>query len=306
MVLARRIAAAALMILIVGGVAPGAGQAASQPPSGAPAATEAAQPAATPVMVDERNAEETREQLTELLMKYPPALGRVLKLDPSLLANQAYLSPYPALASFLAAHPQVAHNPNFFLAHIPTPDGSWRPPDARTEAMNFWRNFYEDVGGFVAGMVAIFSLLWVIRTLLDWRRWTRMARSQAEVHAKLLDRFTANEDLLTYIQTPAGRRFLESGPVLAETGPRPLGAPVSRILWSFQAGVVLAMGGVGLFFASGLVLPEVGQGFTVLGILAMALGIGFIFAGVAAWLISRRMGLFESVMAPRGRDVNAV
>ena len=127
------------------------------------------------------------------------------------------------------------------------------------------------------------------------------------MHTKLLDRFTANEDLLAYIQTPAGRRFLESGPVLAETGPRPLGAPVSRILWSFQVGIVLAVAGLGLFFAAGLVPPEVGQGMTVLGVLALAVGIGFALSGVAAWLISRRMGLFEAVIPPRaGRDVNAV
>ncbi len=296
MVLARRIAAAALMILIVGGLAHATPQ--------APAA-QAAAPAAR--AVDERNAEETRDQLNGLLEKYPPALGRVLKLDPSLLANQAYLAPYPSLASFLAAHPEVAHNPTFFLARVETPDGSWRPPDARAEAMNFWRNFYEDVGGFVIGLVVIFSLLWVIRTLLDWRRWTRLARVQADVHTKLLDRFTANEELLTYVQSPAGRRFLESGPVLTESGPRPLGAPVSRILWAFQAGIVLAALGVGLFLASRAVVWEVGQGLTVLGTLAIAVGIGFILAGGAAWLISRRMRLFDAVMAPpAGRDINTV
>ncbi len=302
MVLARRIAAAVLMILIVGGLAHAGAQPAR--PTAAPPAAEA-QTQAAPAFED-RNAEEIRDQLSQLLEKYPPALGRVLKLDPSLLANQAYLAPYPSLASFLAAHPEVAHNPTYFLAHVQTPDGSWRAPDVRTETISFWRTFYEDVGGFIIGLVVIFSLLWVIRTLLDWRRWTRLSRVQADVHAKLLDRFTANEDLLTYIQTPAGRRFLESGPVLAESGPRPLGAPVSRILWSFQAGVVLAAGGLGLTYVSGRVIPEVGQGFSVLGILAIALGIGFMLSAVAAWLISRRLGLFDSMVPPAARDVNTV
>ena len=36
---------------------------------------------------------------------------------------------------------------------------------------------------------------------------------QYQVHNKLLDRFTSNEDLLAYVQTPAGRRFLESAPI---------------------------------------------------------------------------------------------
>jgi hypothetical protein len=291
------------MILIVGGVARGQ----AQTPAAGTAATpsQPAVPAAS--ILEARNADETREQLNELLQRYPPALGRVLKLDPSLLANQSYLAPYPALASFLTTHPEVARDPSYFLERVQTPDGSWRPPDARAQIFGFWKDLYENLGAFAIFLTITFSLIWLIRTLLDWRRWTRMARSQAEVHAKLLDRFTANEDLLRYIETPAGRRFLESGPVLAEAGPRPLGAPVSRILWSFQAGVVLAMGGLGLFFASRLVVWEVGQGFTVLGVLAMTLGIGFILAGVAAWLISRRMGLFEAMLpqAP-AKDVNAV
>ncbi len=303
MVLARRIAAAALMILIVGGMAHAAPQAPAQPRGAAAQAQ--AQPAPAPVPFEERNAEETRDQLMTLLEKYPPALGRVLKLDPSLLANQAYLVPYPALASFLAAHPEVAHNPGYFLARVQTPEGSWRPPDARTATIEMWRNMFEDIGAFTVFVVVTLSLMWLIRTLLDWRRWTRLARSQADVHAKLLDRFTANEDLLTYIQTPAGKRFLESGPVLAESGPRPLGAPVSRILWSFQAGIVLAVGGLGLVYVSGRVIPEVGQGLSVLGVLAIALGLGFILSGVAAWVISRRMGLFEPVMGA-GRDVHTL
>ena len=45
----------------------------------------------------------------------PPALQQVLRLDPSLLANQSYLEAYPALAAFIAQHPEVARNPTFFV-----------------------------------------------------------------------------------------------------------------------------------------------------------------------------------------------
>ena len=54
---------------------------------------------------------------------------------------------------------------------------------------------------------------------------------QAEVHTKFLDRFSSNEDLLAYIQTPVGRRFLESGPAPVADDVRPVGAPFSRILF---------------------------------------------------------------------------
>src|SRR5213592_3592158 len=59
---------------------------------------------------------------------------------------------------------------------------------------------------------AIFStivgvLIWLIRTLVEQRRWSRLSRVQTEVHGKLLDRLGTNEELLRYIDTPAGRRI---------------------------------------------------------------------------------------------------
>ena len=47
----------------------------------------------TPTELDQQRAEVTREELRDLMQRYPPALGRVLKLDPTLLTNSAYLAP---------------------------------------------------------------------------------------------------------------------------------------------------------------------------------------------------------------------
>src|SRR5262245_30332819 len=57
------------------------------------------------------NAEETRSRLEELLRQYPPSLSQVVRLDPSLLANENYMAPYPALWAFLNDHGEIAHNP---------------------------------------------------------------------------------------------------------------------------------------------------------------------------------------------------
>src|SRR4026209_537412 len=61
------------------------------------------------------NVEETRRRLHEVMQQYPPSLGQVLRLDPSLLTNPVYLEPYPALAEFLGQHQEIPHNPGFFL-----------------------------------------------------------------------------------------------------------------------------------------------------------------------------------------------
>src|SRR5271155_2094262 len=61
------------------------------------------------LVVREQDARATSLALNQLMRRYPPALGQVLRLDPSLLTSQAYLAPYPELAQFLAQHPEIAH-----------------------------------------------------------------------------------------------------------------------------------------------------------------------------------------------------
>ena len=67
------------------------------------------------------------------------------------------------------------------------------------------------------------------------------------MHNKLLERFAGTNELLAYVQSSPGRRFLEAAPNPCggrSRGP-PIGAPLSRILWSVQAGIVLVVGGFG-------------------------------------------------------------
>src|SRR5437762_7397948 len=65
--------------------------------------------------VDERSARDIRQRLNEILREYPPSLAQVLRLDPSLMTREDYLSPYPALAVFIAQHPELSRDPAFYL-----------------------------------------------------------------------------------------------------------------------------------------------------------------------------------------------
>src|SRR5262249_12352325 len=121
----------------------------------------------------------------------------------------------------------------------------------------------------------------------------------------VVDGRPANEVWLAYIQSPVGRRFLESGPIPVEAGTRPIGAPIGRILWSAQAGMVVAFGGLGLLYASTRMaagapgVSELSLPLFVMGIVALGLGLGFVVSAVMAYGISRRLGLFEApVIAP--------
>jgi hypothetical protein len=253
-------------------------------------------PAPTPQQVAiAQDARETREEFEGLLRRLPPSVGRVLRLDPSLMRNPAYLQPYPALATFLQQHPDVLNNPSYYLENVQMQ--LWYPPeprDPRSDAISMWRNVIQDITMVFVFLIVASGLLWIIRSVLEYRRWLRTSRVQTEVHTKLLDRFTANEDLLAYIQTPVGRRFLESAPIPVEAPARPVGAPYTRILWSLQAGLVLAAAGFGFLFVSGRVIDEVAQVFFAVGVLALAVGVGFVVSAAASLLLSQRLGLLDA------------
>jgi hypothetical protein len=255
--------------------------------------------APVPVAIEQPDAHRTREELSRLLDRYPPALKGILALDPNLLSNQAYLAPYPALVAFLNAHPEVGHNPSFYLEGF---ERSFRR-DSSSPRQQMWSKLLDGLAVFTGFGMAIGLLVWLIRTLVDYRRWNRLTRIQTEVHTKLLDRFTANDDLLAYVQSPAGAKFLESSPIALDAAPRSLAAPLGRILWSVQAGLVLVAAGTGLLTFSREVTDEAAQPLHGMGVLGIALGLGFVISAVISFLICRRLGLIDAQSAlPRSES----
>jgi hypothetical protein len=235
-----------------------------------------------------QDAQAVHKDLEAVLKKYPPAVGRVIRMDPSLMTNPGYLGTYPALQTFLAAHPDVVKNPEYFFDDF---NSGYRQPGA-SEAL------LSDLMGGLAGLIVFGTIValitWLIRVTVDYRRWNRLAKVQAEAHTKLLDRFTANDELIAYVQSPAGSRFLESAPIALDPGTRRLGAPVSRILWSAQAGLVVMLAGLALQYVSGHVDLEAQQPLFAIGTVALAIGVGFLLSAVVSYALSHRLGLFDA------------
>jgi hypothetical protein len=213
-------------------------------------------------------------------------LRNVLVLDPSLLTNDTYLAPYPGLAGFIHGHPEITRNPSFYISSTLTP-----PHEERV--LDFWHEVVSDFSIFIGFGMAIGLIVWLIKTMVDYRRWNRVAKTQTDIHTKLLDRFTANDDLLAYIQSPAGAKLLDSSPVLLDPAPRSVGAPLGRILWSVQAGLVVAAAGIGFEAVAAKLGNEVAQPMQALGILGVALGGGFVISALISYFISRRLGLID-------------
>jgi len=242
--------------------------------------------AQVPVYQDNPNAPETRQRLQELLRQYPPSVSEVLRADPTLLTRADYLAPYPALVAFLQQHPEIVRNPSYFLGRFEYYE---RLPNDRS--FELLQMMLAGIGLTMLGSALIGVLIWLVRTAIDHRRWLRLTRTQTEVHTKLLDRLSTNEELMAYIQSTAGRRFLESAPVNVELESRTPNAPVSRILWSLQAGLVLGSLGLGFWLVQTRVEAQLAEAFWIMGALIAALGFGFVASAIVAYVISARMGL---------------
>lgn len=161
-------------------------------------------------------------------------------------------------------------------------------PPAYHPFENFW-------DGFIPFMVFVgvtLALLWILRTVLDNRRWNKMVKVQTETHAKLLDRFASSQEMLAYMQSEAGKKFLEA-PVFEGQRRQVSTLPFGRILWSVQIGVVAAVLGIGFLFLRGRVTPDADMGFQIFGTLVLALGIGFLVSGGVSYVLAKRFGLLE-------------
>lgn len=310
---ARRLGSVALAVVVGGasawaavpassalGAQPAQASQPSRPP--VPAGSTVSPRPAVPDMAPDalRDANDLRMEFDRLLRQYPPTLRDVLRLDPSLLTDETYLASYPALDGFLRQYPQVGRNARFYVGEV----SSTTPRDARTQAVDLWRHATETLSLMLTFILLATALGWLVRTVLDHRRWLRASRVQVEVHQKLFDRLASNDDLMHYIQTPAGQRFLEASPAPTDVSPaaRTVSAPINRILWSLQIGIVLVPLGLGLQWVARQVLDEVAQLLWFVGVLAVTTGIGFVASAALAYYLSRRLGLIREVAetdAPR-------
>ena len=245
-----------------------------------------------------RDAEQLREAFREALNRYPRNVGRVLRMDPTLFNDPEYLAGYPAIAQFVARYPQITRNPEFYLEGYGSSYADSFPRDANARAIDTFGNFLEGLVIFMVVVTIALGMLWLIKSIVEHRRWLRMSKIQTEVHTKLLDRFSSSDELLEYMKTPAGSRFLESAPLSvaldSETPRRAVSAPLNRIIWSVQAGIVLVLAGAGVLFGRNQIASEeIRTMLHLMGVFGVFVGIGFVLSALASYGLSRRLGLVD-------------
>ena len=140
-------------------------------------------------------------------------------------------------------------------------------------------------------MTTFFSLVaFFIHVLSTTLRRTRVAKAQAEIKTKLLDKFGSSQELLQYLQTDAGQRFFQP----EEAPPEPK-SPHSRILRSITLGTIMTFLGIGFVLLS----RWIDDGMLVPGVFFLAIGLGFLVSSAISFYLSKSWGLFNGDKAER-------
>jgi hypothetical protein len=251
-------------------------------------------------VASDKDVASTQQELLRLL-RLSPTLTTVVARDPSLLSNQEYVRRNnPQLAQFLENHPEVPLNPDFYLFTHLNVDGH---PDQALERevwpnlpeMREGRRLSEELTGDVAPAMVFLgvlgAILWLTRVFLENRRWSRIFKLQTDVHGKLIDRFGSSQELLNYMGTEAGKRFLEAAPIPVDFEPQQrVPNAVARVLTPLQIGIVLVLLGVG-FLVLRHAEADMRIPMLVLGTIFVMPGIGFILSAGITWILAGRLGL---------------
>jgi hypothetical protein len=251
-------------------------------------------------VASDKDVASTQEELIRLL-RLSPTLTTVVARDPSLLSNLEYVRRNnPQLGQFLENHPEVALNPDFYLFTHLNVDGH---PDQALER-EVWPNLPEmrqgrqlseelasDVAPAMVFIGVVGAILWLTRVFLENRRWSRIFKLQTDVHGKLIDRFGSSQELLNYMGTEAGKRFLEAAPIPIDFEPQQrVPNAVARVLMPLQIGIVLVLLGAGFLLLrdaeADMRIPML-----VLGTIFVMPGIGFILSAGITWILAGRLGL---------------
>jgi hypothetical protein len=111
------------------------------------------------------------------------------------------------------------------------------------------------------------------------RARARRSEVQAEVQTRLIDRFGSAPELIDFLQSPAGRQFVngvQSAPALLAR---------ERILSGFSRAIVLSM--LGAAFVALTIFYD--RDFAVPAAILFSLGLGYLLATFVSWRLSKHL-----------------
>jgi hypothetical protein len=139
--------------------------------------------------------------------------------------------------------------------------------------------------------IMIGFVIWVVASA--WQRRLRM-KLTAEFNSKLLDRIGSVKDFNEFLHTEGGAKFMDS-----LTIERTASRPQAGILRASQIGIVALTLGLGVlslgrYFSVRHPGSEDFEGLTVIGTIAVSLGVGFLISALASYRLARILGVVDT------------
>lgn len=127
-------------------------------------------------------------------------------------------------------------------------------------------------------------MAWAFKTLLNFIQQKSLTKLHYALQDKLLEKLGTSPEAIEYLRSDAGERMLALA-VKERTN------PYARILTALQAGAVISLLGIGFLVLRPMVSPEGAEAFSVIGVLALSLGLGFLASSGSAYAFSKKWGL---------------
>lgn len=128
---------------------------------------------------------------------------------------------------------------------------------------------------------------WAFKTFLNFFQQRQLTKLHYALQDKLLEKLGSSPEAVQYLHSDAGEKMF----ALAT---KERTNPYTRILSALQAGAVLSLLGLG-FIVLRYLTPsqDAVEGFSVIGVLGISLGLGFLASSAAAYVFSKNWGLIN-------------
>ena len=132
-------------------------------------------------------------------------------------------------------------------------------------------------------LAALATAGYVMHVVADTNKRQRRMKAQAELHGRLLDKFSSAQEVVAFLQTPSGAHFVDSFSSDQEE-------PTSGVLRSTHRGIILVVVAIGCLGLT-MVYGWNNNPLLVGGVILLCLGIGFLVSAAVSHRLSRTLDL---------------
>jgi len=140
----------------------------------------------------------------------------------------------------------------------------------------------------VFGVVIIVCAAWIVVTIVTALKGRANTRTRADIYNRLIDKFGTAPELIAFLQSDAGLKFIEENTVQPAE-------PLGKILASIRIGVVLTLLGAGLLITGNIFGESLGGDLyivlTVGGIVGLMIGIGLLISAAVSYRLCKTWGI---------------